>query len=60
MSVGSRRYVFPVVDRGLFVVMVREGLQESGFESFVAGVSPRSEELRIIYNALNRAGVVHA
>jgi hypothetical protein len=40
--------------------MVREGLQESGFESFVAGVSPRSEELRIIYNALNRAGVVHA
>jgi len=42
------------------VVMVREGLQESGFESFVAGVSPRPEELRVIYNAPHGAGVVHA
>jgi hypothetical protein len=33
--------------------------QETGVESFAAGVSPRSEDVRIIYNALHRAGVVH-
>src|SRR5437868_3173323 len=75
-SVGSKRSVYPdSVDdaawiggdessasrnAGLMVVMVREGLQESGFESFVAGVSPRPEELRVIYNAPHGAGVVHA
>ena len=44
----------------MIAVMVLEGLQESGIESFVAGVSPRPEELRVIYNALHGAGVVHA
>ena len=44
----------------MIAVMLREGLQESGIESFVAGVSPRSEEIRIIYNAPHGAGVVHA
>ena len=34
--------------------------QEFGVESFAAGVSPRSEDVRIIYNAPNGAGVVHA
>ena len=33
--------------------------QESGVESFVAGVAPRSEDVRIIYNAPHGAGVVH-
>jgi len=42
------------------IVMVHEGLHESGCESFVAGVSPRPEELRVIYNAPHGAGVVHA
>ena len=40
--------------------MIREGLQESGIESFGAGVSPRPEEFRVIYNAPHGAGVVHA
>jgi hypothetical protein len=40
--------------------MVREGLQDSGIEPFVAGVSPRPEEFRVIYNAPYGAGVVHA
>jgi len=35
-------------------------LLESGTESFGAGVLPRSEDVRIIYNAPNGAGVVHA
>jgi len=35
-------------------------MQESGVESFVTGVSPRSEDVRIIYNAPHGAGVVHA
>jgi hypothetical protein len=38
--------------------MVGEGLQQTGIESFAAGVSPRSEEFRIIYNAPCGAGVV--
>jgi len=40
--------------------MLLEGLQESGIESFGAGISPRSEDVRIIYNAPNGAGVMHA
>lgn len=40
--------------------MVRDGLQESGGEWFVAGVSPRSEDVRINYKAPRGAGVVHA
>jgi hypothetical protein len=40
--------------------MVREGLQESGIESFDTGVSPRPEDVRVIYNAPHGAGVVHA
>jgi hypothetical protein len=35
-------------------------LLESGIESFGAGVLPRSEDGRIVYNAPNGAGVVHA
>jgi hypothetical protein len=39
--------------------MLLEALLESGIESFGAGVFPRSEDVRIIYNAPNGAGVVH-
>ena len=39
--------------------MLLEGLLESGIEPFGAGVLPRSEDVRIIYNAPNGAGVVH-
>ncbi|HTD83431.1 MAG TPA: hypothetical protein VK648_06530 [Gemmatimonadaceae bacterium] len=40
--------------------MVREGLQESGGESFVAEYRPDPKEFRVIYNAPHGAGVVHA
>ena len=40
--------------------MLSEELLESGIESFGAGVLPRFEDVRIIYNAPNGAGVVHA
>ena len=33
--------------------------QESGGESFAYGAAPRSEDVRIIYNAPKGAGVVH-
>src|SRR6185295_571518 len=60
-SVGRRPFASrDWVETGSMFVMVGEGLQQTGSESFVAGVSPRSEEFRIIYNAPHGAGVVQA
>ena len=59
-SVGSRHFGYQDwADPGLRL-MVREGLQDSGGEWFVAGASPRPEEFRVIYNASHEAGVVRA
>src|SRR6185503_18380209 len=60
-SVGRRPFAFRgLVETGSMVVMAGEGLQQTGSESFATGVSPRSEEFRIIYNAPHGAGVVQA